>query len=218
MQRQSPAYGARAYACRVARVDDRRRNRRRFTIFLHLHSHKQLRQRYAVAKVSADVISQSYAKQFGLPIAIARSANLYGPGDFHWDRLVPGISRELFHGRPPVIRSNGKQMRDYIYVEDGVRALNLMADAMYSGHILPGSIFNFGSPKMHSVLEVVQRLREIANRTDLVPQVLGGAKDEIDAQHINYEHAKSVLGWSPNVNLTEGLMYTYSWYRRWFQQ
>lgn len=173
---------------------------------------------YNVAKVAADVISQSYAKSFGLPIVISRSANLYGPGDFHWDRIVPGISRDLFYGRVPVIRSNGQQLRDYIHVSDGVRALMSMAEAMRTGLLLPGAIFNFGSPKMYSVLSVVEMLTKVAGRTDLMPYILGGAKDEIDAQHINYEHATSVLGWRPLMDMEEGIRQTYSWYKAWFQK
>ncbi len=173
---------------------------------------------YNVAKVAADVISQSYVKAYGLPIAISRSANLYGPGDFHWDRVVPGISRDLYYSRRPVIRSNGRLLRDYIHVSDGVRALMLMADKMASGSILPGSIFNFGSEKMYNVLDVVHLLQNAAGRVDLNPEVLGMASDEIDAQHIDYSHATAVLGWKPMMPMEQGIQETYSWYRTWFEQ
>ncbi len=173
---------------------------------------------YNVAKVSADVISQSYIKAYGLPIAISRSANLYGPGDFHWDRVVPGISRDLYYGRQPVVRSSGQLLRDYIHVQDGVRGLRLMADAMVAGRILPGSIFNFGSKEMYTVLDVVNFLRMASGRMDLQPEILGRATDEIDAQHINYEHAAHVLGWIPAISMETGIRETYSWYRSWFEQ
>ncbi len=172
---------------------------------------------YNAAKVAADAIAQSYVKSYGLPIAISRSANLYGPGDFHWDRVVPGISRDLYYGRSPVVRSSGKLLRDYIHVHDGVRALQLMAEAMKDGRILPGAIFNFGSKKMYSVLDVVDMLRDAAGRVDLVPEVLGKATDEIDAQHINYDHATRVLGWVPSIDMERGIHETYAWYRNWFQ-
>lgn len=173
---------------------------------------------YNAAKVAADSIAQAYAKSIGLPIAISRSANLYGPGDFHWDRVVPGISRDLYHGRRPVIRSNGLQLRDYIHVTDGVRGLMLMAEAMCAGRLLPGAIFNFGSDKMYSVLQVVNMLRSAAGRMDLEPEILAGARDEIDAQHINFEHAIAVLGWRPYMGMFEGIQQTYSWYMNWLKQ
>ncbi len=173
---------------------------------------------YNAAKVAADVICQSYVKSFGLPIVISRSANLYGPGDFHWDRVVPGVSRDLYYGHQPVVRSNGQLLRDYIYVSDGVRALCMMAESMASGRILPGEIFNFGSKKMYSVLNVVDMLMAAAGRVDLEPIVQGRATDEIDAQHINYEHATKVLGWVPAIDMEVGIESAYSWYRKWFQQ
>lgn len=172
---------------------------------------------YNAAKVAADSIAQAYAKSTGLPIAISRSANLYGPGDLHWDRIVPGVSRDLCEDHRPVIRSNGQQLRDYIHIQDGVRGLMHMADAMYFGRILPGAIFNFGSPKMYSVLDVTDMLRAAAGRLDLEPDIMDGARDEIDAQHINYEHATAVLGWKPYVDMQMGIDETYFWYREWLK-
>jgi CDP-glucose 4,6-dehydratase len=173
---------------------------------------------YNVAKVAADVISQSYATTYDLPIVISRSANLYGPADFHWDRIVPGISRDIITERIPHIRSNGKQMRDYIYVGDGVRALMHMADAMSSGKINKGSIFNFGSEKMYSSAEVVHMLLEVAGRVDLMPVIDNGAQDEIQQQHIDYTHATKVLGWRPMIGMERGLDLTFAWYKNWFKK
>lgn len=173
---------------------------------------------YNVAKVAADVIAQAYVKTYGLPIAISRSANLYGPYDFHWDRLVPGTCKSIYEDKPLHIRSNGKQLRDYIYISDGVRALRLMGEKLVEGGVLPGSIFNFGSKEMYSVTQVVDTLLKLARRIDLAPIIEGGAKDEIDAQHIDYSHAYNVLGWEPLVNLETGLAKTFEWYMDWFAE
>lgn len=173
---------------------------------------------YNVAKVAADVVAQSYASSYGLPVVISRSANLYGPGDFHWDRVVPGISRDLFYGRRPVLRSNGEQLRDYIHVSDGVRALTAMADAMENGRFEKGFVFNFGSEKTYSVRQVVQMLMEAADRPDLLPIIMGGAKDEITEQHIDFSRAYTVLGWRPIVPMLEGIHRTYAWYKTWFEK
>lgn len=173
---------------------------------------------YNAAKIAADVVAQSYVEAYGLPIAISRSANLYGPGDFHWDRVVPGTCRDLYYGRRTVVRSDGKQMRDYIHVKDGVRALTMMADAMSDRRIQPGDIFNFGGREPYNVLDVIHKLRDIAGRIDLEPLVMGGAQDEILVQHINFDHAMSALGWYPGVDLYDGLKDTYAWYRTWFSK
>lgn len=171
---------------------------------------------YNVAKVAADVIAQSYVNAYGLPIVISRSANLYGPGDFHWDRIVPGISRDIIQGRSPMVRSNGTQVRDYIYVADGVMALIMMAEAMYAGQIEAGEVFNFGSEEAYSAIRVVHMLLTAANRIDLMPIIQGGAKNEIPGQHVNYDKASRILGWRPHTSMEYGLEKTFNWYRDWF--
>lgn len=173
---------------------------------------------YNVAKVAADVIAQSYVKAYGLPIVISRSANLYGPGDFHWDRIVPGISRDILMNRSPIIRSNGHQLRDYIYIADGVKALIMMAEAMYAGRINAGSVFNFGSDESYTAVRIVHELLTAANRVDMMPIVQGGAKDEIPGQHINYSKAARILNWHPSTPLEWGLSVTFHWYKTWFSK
>lgn len=173
---------------------------------------------YNVAKVSADVITQSYATTYHLPVVICRSGNLYGPGDFHWDRLVPGVCRDLYYGRPPIIRSSGKQLRDYIYISDGLRGLTMLAEAMQNGEVEPGQAFNLGGHQAYSSLEVVDHLRDIAGRIDLPPVIVGGAKDEIHQQHVNFDRAMRTLGWYPGVDIYDGLKSSYGWYAAWFRQ
>lgn len=173
---------------------------------------------YNVAKVAADVIAQSFAKAYDLPVVISRSANLYGPYDYHWDRIVPGISRDIIMNRSPIIRSNGRQARDYIWVGDGVRALMHMAEAMYSNRIERGEIFNFGSSSAYTASYVTHALLEISGRTHLKPVVLNGAKDEIEVQHISYEKATAKLGWRPLTSMQAGLEMAFDWYKKFFEQ
>ena len=74
---------------------------------------------YSASKVCADMIAQTYAFQFGLPVAVTRSCNMYGPGDLNFTRLIPRTIMSLLRGRPPVINiGNEKVLREYIYVED----------------------------------------------------------------------------------------------------
>lgn len=172
---------------------------------------------YNVAKVCEDVIAQSYAKSFGLPIAIIRSANIYGEGDFHWDRLVPGISRDIVFNRRPVIRSNGLQKRDYIYVDDVIDGYLAVAALMDKGTLNHGTPINFGAEKPCNTLEVTDMLLKCAGRVDLEPKVLMGANDEIPAQHIDYEYANMLFGWKPKTQIEDGLQKTFFWYRKYFE-
>lgn len=171
---------------------------------------------YNVAKVCEDVIAQSYAKSFGLPIAIIRSANIYGEGDFHWDRLVPSVCRDISTNTPPVIRSTGLQKRDYIYVDDIVDGYMLITEALQKKKLAYGSPINFGATRPYTALDVTDFLLKAAGRIDLEPKVLGGGETEIPAQHINYEYVHETLGWSPKTLIEDGLDRTYFWYKKYF--
>jgi CDP-glucose 4,6-dehydratase len=85
---------------------------------------------YDVSKACTDLIAQSYAGTFGLPVTVSRCGNFYGPGDLNWNRIVPGTIRSIMRGERPVIRSDGTLTRDYFYVEDGAQAYLALAEKM----------------------------------------------------------------------------------------
>jgi CDP-glucose 4,6-dehydratase len=172
---------------------------------------------YTAAKVCEDVIAQSYAKSFGLPMAIIRSANIYGEGDFHWDRLVPSVSRDIVQNKRPVLRSNGGQKRDYIYVDDLMDGYMRVMGMMVNKKLKNGQAINFGAD-CYTALEVTDTLLKVSGRVDLTPEILDGAKDELLAQHINYEYAEKVLLWKPKTSLEDGLSMTYHWYEHWLKK
>ena len=69
---------------------------------------------YDVSKSCTDLIAQTYYHTYRLPVAIARCGNVYGGGDLNWSRIVPGTVRSLLQGMPPLIRSDGRYVRDYL--------------------------------------------------------------------------------------------------------
>ena len=83
---------------------------------------------YDVSKSCTDLLAQSYHRSYGVPVAIARCGNIYGGGDLNWSRIVPGTIRSLLHGERPVIRSDGKFVRDYLHVLDTVSAYLALAE------------------------------------------------------------------------------------------
>jgi CDP-glucose 4,6-dehydratase len=85
---------------------------------------------YDVSKSCADLISTTYFKTYNLPVAITRCGNFFGPGDLNFNRIVPGTIRDILSNQSPVIRSNGKFIRDYIYAADGAYAYLTLAEAM----------------------------------------------------------------------------------------
>ena len=168
---------------------------------------------YDASKACSDLIAQSYARSFGLPVAITRCGNFFGPGDRNWNRIVPGTVRSLFAGERPVVRSDGTLVRDYFYVEDGAEAYLTLALALLADRSLAGSAWNFSLEEPIAVLALVERLRRLVGRLDLEPIVEGRATNEIPRQYLSSEKARRLLGWRPRFTLDEGLARTVEGYR-----
>ena len=167
---------------------------------------------YDVSKSCADLIAQAYAKTFGLPVAVTRCGNFYGGGDLNWNRIVPGTIRSVVRGERPVIRSDGKFVRDYFYVEDGAAAYMLLAEQLYSRPELRGQAFNFSNEIQITVLDMVQRiLRSMESK--LEPEVRNEANNEIRHQYLSAGRAREMLNWSPLFTLDQGLQHTIRWYQ-----
>ena len=167
---------------------------------------------YDVSKSCADLIAQSYAATYGLPVAITRCGNFYGGGDLNWNRIVPGTIRSVLRGERPVIRSDGKFVRDYLYAEDGAAANMSLAERLAADKNLIGHAFNFSNESQVSVSELVDRILK-AMQSDLQPEVRNEAMNEIREQYLSARKAREVLGWKPLYTLDEGLRRTIDWYR-----
>jgi CDP-glucose 4,6-dehydratase len=167
---------------------------------------------YDVSKSCADLISQSYAASYNLPVAVTRCGNFYGGGDLNWNRVVPGTIRSVIRGERPVVRSDGSFVRDYFYIEDGAAAYMLLAERLASNSSLRGQAFNFSNESQISVLELVDLvLRKL--QSPLRPEILNQASNEIRHQFLSAERARNVLNWKPQFSLDAGLDRTIAWYR-----
>jgi len=167
---------------------------------------------YDVSKSCADLIAQAYAATYDLPVAVTRCGNFYGGGDLNWNRIVPGTIRSVLRGQRPIIRSDGKYVRDYFYVEDGAAAYILLAERMAENSELRGHAFNFSNEGQLTVFEVVERILALMH-CDLAPEVRNETNNEIYRQYLNAEKAKQVLGWRPLFTLDQGLEQTITWYQ-----
>jgi CDP-glucose 4,6-dehydratase len=167
---------------------------------------------YDVSKSCSDLIAQAYAVTYDLPVAITRCGNLYGGGDLNWNRIVPGTIRSILRDQRPVIRSDGKFVRDYFYAEDGGAANLSLAEQLANDPSLKGQAFNFSNETQVTVLELVQRILKLMN-SDLEPEILNETVNEIREQYLSAEKARHVLGWHPLFTLDEGLRATIEWYR-----
>ncbi len=171
---------------------------------------------YDVSKSCADLISQSYAKTYRLPVVVTRCGNLFGPGDLNYSNLIPGIIRDALLDQRPIIRSDGKAIRDYIYVEDGVHAYLTLAENYLQRPDpaeLIGEAFNFSYGLRLPVIDVVRRILMVTAKNNLEPLVLSEAKNEIPVQCLDSSKAREWLNWQIKFGFDEGLKRTVSWYR-----
>jgi CDP-glucose 4,6-dehydratase len=183
---------------------------------LPYREHFALRARnpYDVSKACADMIARSYAVAYELPVAVTRLANVYGPGDLNWSRLIPDTARALARGERPVIRSDGTPERDYLYVEDAVDAYLAVAASLDRPE-LRGRAWNAGCAAPVSVREVVERLIAVSGR-HVEPDIKGEGtpRGEIDRQFLDSSPIREELGWNARFDLDRGLPITWEWYRR----
>lgn len=175
----------------------------------------QGRHPYDVSKSCADLITQSYAVTYGLPVAITRCGNFYGGGDLNWNRLVPGTIRSVLRGERPIIRSDGQYVRDYFYAEDGAAANMLLAEALFEKPDVRGQAFNFSNEAQITVAELVDHLLALMD-SSLKPEIRNEATNEIRHQYLNASRAREVLQWKPLFTLDDGLRRTIDWYKTFF--
>jgi CDP-glucose 4,6-dehydratase len=166
---------------------------------------------YDVSKSCGEAIAQCYHHTYDLPVAIARCGNIYGGGDLNWSRIVPGTIRSVLRGERPLIRSDGKFLRDYLHVLDAVSAYLTLAERVTEPEVA-GRAFNFSTESPMSVLEVVAQIQALTG-TALEPKVLNQARHEIPGQHLSAARARSVLQWKARYDLARGLAATLPWYR-----
>jgi CDP-glucose 4,6-dehydratase len=169
---------------------------------------------YDASKSCADLIAQMYAVTYKLPVCVTRCGNFYGPGDLNWNRIVPGTMRSALLNERPIIRSDGKFVRDYLYVDDGAAAYMDTAEKLAADRALAGEAFNFSNEEPQTVLELVERILAVMSRKDLEPEVRNEASNEIREQYLAAGKARKMLGWKPRFTLDEGLARTAAWYRK----
>ncbi|MCX6815408.1 MAG: GDP-mannose 4,6-dehydratase [Candidatus Aenigmarchaeota archaeon] len=167
---------------------------------------------YDVSKACVDMLCSSYFHTYGLSVAITRCGNIFGGGDLNFNRIVPGTIRSALIKERPVIRSDGKLVRDYVYVEDIADANILLADTLLRGRE-KGEAFNFSLEQPQSVIEVTQKILSAMN-SDLQPIILNQDLKEINKQYLSSEKARARLGWKPKWTFDSGIRKTIDWYKK----
>lgn len=173
---------------------------------------------YDVSKSCADLIAHMYAVTYGLPVCVTRCGNLFGGGDLNFSRTIPGLILATLRDERFLIRSDGKFVRDFLYVKDAVHAYMLLAEKMAADKSLHGEAFNFSLEVKLTVLDIVEKVLELMERRDLEPVIQNIASSEIREQYMLAETARRRLGWSPRHGLEKGLAETIAWYTDFFRR
>lgn len=164
---------------------------------------------YEVSKSSADLIAYSYYKTYNLPVAVTRFGNIYGEGDLNFSRIIPGIMKSIIKNEVLEIRSDGKYVRDYLYVKDVVNGYLLLADNIGK---VKGEAFNFGSPETLSVINLI-KLIEKSLKKEVNYKIINTAQNEIPYQSLDYSKVKKQLDWQPKSTLTKTIKNIKTWYK-----
>jgi len=158
---------------------------------------------YAISKLAAEYYCQIFNESFGLETVILRYFNIFGPRQdpsSAYSGVISIFVDKLSQGLAPTIFGNGQQTRDFVFVDDVVRANLLAAEAPKASR----EIFNIGTGRPISVNQLFENLRHIFNR-DLKPDYRPARTGDILHSYANPSRAKTVLGWQAQVDFEKGL-------------
>ena len=169
---------------------------------------------YDVSKSCTDLLAQTYAKTYQIPVAISRFGNIFGPGDLNFNRIVPGIMRAAIGHETLNIRSDGQFIRDYVFVRDVVEGYIALAEQISS---VAGEAFNFSSGYTYSVIQLVEKIGAVLD-IEIPYTIVNNQKNEISSQSLNHDKAAIVLGWKETSTFEEAVQQTYMWYKQLFSR
>jgi UDP-glucose 4-epimerase len=182
-------------------------------LYLPIHEEEGLRplNPYAASKLSAENYCVAYYESFDLPVTIVRYSNVYGVKQSPTNPYCGVISKFLdaiTKGKPPRIHGDGEQTRDFTYIDDAVSATILAAISPKT----EGEVYNLGSGKETSVIEVARTVIAIANG-DMEPEYIDRRDiDNVRRRVLNIEKIRKSLHWVPKTSLESGIEMTYQWF------
>ncbi len=161
---------------------------------------------YSASKAGADMLVRSYHRTYGLPTLITRSSNNYGPFQFP-EKIIPLFITNLIQGKKVPLYGDGLNIRDWLYVLDNCRAIDLV---FQKGKL--GEIYNIGGGYEITNLELTKKILKLMNKTkefiEYVPDRLGHDR----RYSLNCEKIRK-LGWKPETDFNNGLKKTIEWYK-----
>lgn len=161
---------------------------------------------YSASKAAADLLVQAYHRTFGIPVTISRCSNNYGPYHFP-EKLIPLIIANCLNEKHLPVYGKGENVRDWLYVEDHCRAIDLI---IHDGRV--GEIYNIGGHNERTNLEVVKTIIHVLGKSeDLITFVTDRLGHDM-RYAIDPTKIKNELGWEPTTLFDEGIKKTIEWY------
>lgn len=169
---------------------------------------------YAASKAAADLLCRAWFETHGLPVIVARPSNNYGPFQFP-EKFIPLAITNLLEGKHIPVYGRGANIRDWVFVEDTCRALELLLE---KGR--PGRAYNIGAGCEVANIEVARTLAGLNGRGDEVIEFVPDRPGHDFRYALDTSRISSELGWSPQMILADGLAATFRWYQEnpgWWQ-
>lgn len=161
---------------------------------------------YAASKAAADLLARAYWRTYGLPVIITRCSNNYGPYQFP-EKLIPLMISNALEEKPLPVYGDGRNVRDWIYVEDHCRGIEA---ALERGR--PGEVYNFGGHAEMSNLDVVRAILRLVGKPESLITFVADRPGHDRRYAMRTEKAERELGWRPRWSFEEGLAATVEWY------
>jgi len=171
---------------------------------------------YGASKIASDRMCNAYIITYGMNIAIPRFFNIFGPRqrDIAYGGVISIFTRRVLNNMPPVIYGDGLQTRDYTYIEDAIRAFDLILN-----HKLRLEPINIGSGKEVSIIDLANLIIDLCGKKGKIKPVHVEPRiGEVKKLIANTTKAKKILGWKPKYDLKEGLRAFIQWYKKYGQE
>lgn len=169
---------------------------------------------YSASKAGADLLVQAYHRTFGLPVTISRCSNNYGP--FHFpEKLIPLMIVNALADKPLPVYGKGLNVRDWLYVEDHCKAIDLI---LHKGRI--GEVYNIGGHNEMRNIDIVKMICQALGKPESLITYVTDRKGHDMRYAIDPEKINSELGWFPETKFADGIQKTIRWYldnREWWQ-
>jgi len=162
---------------------------------------------YSASKSGADLLARSFFKTYGLPVVITRSSNNYGPYQ-HPEKFIPLFITNAIEGEPLPLYGDGKNVRDWIYVEDNCRAIDLVGR---KGEV--GEVYNIGAGEEKQNVEIARKIVELVGADESLITFISDRPGHDRRYSLDTGKIRK-LGWKPTVDFNEGLRRTVRWYMR----